>query len=95
MTYCLPLQILQNQCTNAGETPKSVRRFDGTKIEDLKREIISETETTVDMYVRNELAAFKKKCKKLVAMSCGNRKICVENLENKITRKSASLINFY
>ena len=45
-------------------------------------------ETTVDMYFRNELAGFKKKCKKLVPMSYGNRKMCVENLENKITRKS-------
>ena len=40
------------------------------------------------MYSRNELAGFKKKCKKLVPMSYGNRKMCVENLENKITRKS-------
>ena len=73
------------------ETPKSFRRFDRIKIEDLKKEIISEINRTDDMDFRNELAAIKKKCKKLVSMSNQYSKICVEKLEKEITRKDDML----
>ena len=43
------------------------------------------------MDFRNELAAIKKKCKKLVSMSHQYSKICVEKLEKEITRKDDML----
>ena len=43
------------------------------------------------MDFRNELAAIKKKCKKLVSMSNQYSKICVEKLEKEITRKDDML----
>ena len=82
------------------ETPTSFTRFDRIKIEDLKKEIISETERTIAIHFGNELAAFKEKCEKLIALTYENSKISNENLEKETTRKDnsrliTSLINFY
>ena len=49
--------------------------------------MISETERTVDMVFWREFVAFKKKCKKAIAMSFENSKIHVENLEKEISSK--------
>ena len=47
------------------------------------------------MHFRIELAAFKKKCEKLIGLSYENSKISVENLEKETTHvKISSLINF-
>ena len=68
------------------ETAKSFRRFSRITIKGLKRGIISETGRTIDMHFRNELASFKKKYKKLIAMPHETSEICVENLQKNNTQ---------
>ena len=63
--------------------------------DDLKNEIILETERNINMHFQKELATFKNKCEKLITMSCENSKSHVKNLEREKDTKIASLINFY
>lgn len=80
------------------EAPKSFRRFKRVAIEDLKIEIILETDKHVDIGFQNELTVFKNKCEKLIAVSCENSEICDENREKEITRKDNiidQLLNFF
>ena len=69
------------------EAPKSFRRFKRVAIEDLKIEIILETDKHVDIGFQNELTVFKNKCEKLITVSYENSEICDENREKEITRK--------
>ena len=51
------------------ETSKTLRRFERIEIDDLKNEIILETERNINMRFQKELATFKSKCEKLITMS--------------------------
>ena len=77
------------------ETSKTFRRFERIEIDDLKNEIILESERNINMHFQKELATFKNKCEKLITMSCENSKSHVKNLEREKDTKIASLINFY
>ena len=46
--------------------------------DDLKNEIILETERNINMHFQKELATFKNKCEKLITISYENSKFHVE-----------------
>ena len=71
------------------ETSKTFRRFERIEIEDLKNEIIIETERNINMRFQKELATFKSKCEKLITRPFENSKIHIENLEKEIRRKDS------
>ena len=71
------------------ETSKTFRRFERIEMDNLKNELILETERNINMRFQKELATFKNECKKLITMSHENSKSHVENLEKEIRRKDS------
>ena len=61
--------------------------FEKLKLENIKNEIVLETEATIEKLFTNEMCMFKKKCEQLVQSSYENSKRYTEFLKDQIKQK--------
>ena len=69
------------------ETSKTFRRFERIEIDDLKNEIILESERNINMRFQKELATFKNKYEKLIKCHMKIVKVMSKTLKKKKTQR--------
>ena len=57
--------------------------FEKLKVIDIKKEIISELQDSIEKHFQNELSMFKAKYERLVSKSYANSTVLTENLEKR------------